>query len=110
VLEKQQQLYQQICAYELDDPSHEIGFLDHLIRAKGAKQNEIDSTSSTAPRSAATGSTSAATCRCSAAELMRPSRALPSIFNQPCPNQHHPRRRDHIAITPDGRVNFLRSS
>jgi len=37
MLEKQQQLYQQICAYELDDPSHEIGFLDHLIRAKGGK-------------------------------------------------------------------------
>ena len=35
MLEKQQQLYQRICAYELDDPSHEIGFLDHLIRANG---------------------------------------------------------------------------
>jgi hypothetical protein len=37
VLEQQKQLYQQICAYKLDDPSHEIGFLDHLIRAKGGK-------------------------------------------------------------------------
>ena len=35
MLEQQKQLYQQICAYELDDPSHEIGFLDHLIRANG---------------------------------------------------------------------------
>jgi len=35
VLEKKQQLYQRICAYELDDPSHEIGFLAHLMRANG---------------------------------------------------------------------------
>ena len=35
MLEKQQQLYQRICAYELDDPSHEIGFLAHLMRANG---------------------------------------------------------------------------
>ena len=35
VLEKQQQLYQRICAYELDDPSHDIGFLAHLMRANG---------------------------------------------------------------------------
>jgi len=38
VLEQQQQLYQRICAYELDDPSHEIGFLDHLIRAKDGQE------------------------------------------------------------------------
>ena len=30
---QQQQLYQRICAYELDDPSHEFGFLAHLMRA-----------------------------------------------------------------------------
>jgi uncharacterized protein (TIGR04222 family) len=35
MLEKQQRLYQRICAYELDDPSHEIGFLAHLMRANG---------------------------------------------------------------------------
>jgi len=35
MLEKQQQLYRRICAYELDDPSHEIGFLAHLMRANG---------------------------------------------------------------------------
>jgi len=35
MLEKQQQLYQRICAYELDDPSHEISFLAHLMRANG---------------------------------------------------------------------------
>jgi uncharacterized protein (TIGR04222 family) len=33
--EIQSQLYQRICAYELDDPSHEIGFLAHLMRANG---------------------------------------------------------------------------
>ena len=31
MLDKQQQLYQQICAYELADPSYEIGFL--VLRA-----------------------------------------------------------------------------
>ena len=31
----QQHLYQRICAYELDDSSHEIGFLVHLMRANG---------------------------------------------------------------------------
>jgi uncharacterized protein (TIGR04222 family) len=35
MLEKQQQLYQRICDYELDDPSHEVGFLAHLMRANG---------------------------------------------------------------------------
>ena len=36
MLEKQQkQLYQRICDYELDDSSHEIGFLAHLMRANG---------------------------------------------------------------------------
>ena len=35
MLEKQQQLYQRICDYQLDDPSQEIGFLSHLIRANG---------------------------------------------------------------------------
>lgn len=35
MLEKQQQLYQRICDYKLADPSHEIGFLSHLIRANG---------------------------------------------------------------------------
>ncbi|MFZ4638655.1 MAG: hypothetical protein ACOYMC_14705 [Pirellulales bacterium] len=35
MLEKQQQLYQRICHYELDDPSHEVGFLAHLMRANG---------------------------------------------------------------------------
>ena len=30
-----QQLYQRICDYELDDPSHEFGFLAHLMRANG---------------------------------------------------------------------------
>lgn len=35
MLEKQQQLYQRICDHELDDPSHEIGFLAHLMRANG---------------------------------------------------------------------------
>jgi hypothetical protein len=35
VLEKQQQLYQRICDHELDDSSHEIGFLAHLMRANG---------------------------------------------------------------------------
>jgi uncharacterized protein (TIGR04222 family) len=35
VLEIQPQLYQRICAYELNDPSHEIGFLAHLMRANG---------------------------------------------------------------------------
>jgi uncharacterized protein (TIGR04222 family) len=33
--EIQPQLYQRICAYELNDPSHEIGFLAHLMRANG---------------------------------------------------------------------------
>lgn len=32
---KQRQLYQKICAYELDDPSHEIGFVAHLMRTNG---------------------------------------------------------------------------
>ena len=32
---QQQQLYQRICDYELDDPSHEFGFLAHLMRANG---------------------------------------------------------------------------
>ena len=35
MLDKQQQLYQRICDYELDDPSHEFGFLAHLMRANG---------------------------------------------------------------------------
>jgi uncharacterized protein (TIGR04222 family) len=35
MLEKQQQLYQRIYNYELDDPRHEIGFLAHLMRANG---------------------------------------------------------------------------
>jgi hypothetical protein len=35
MLEKQQQLYQRICDYELDDPSHEFGLLAHLMRANG---------------------------------------------------------------------------
>ena len=35
MLEKQLQLYQRICAYELDDPSHEFGFLAHLMGANG---------------------------------------------------------------------------
>ena len=35
MLEKQQQLYQRICDHELDDSSHEIGFLAHLMRANG---------------------------------------------------------------------------
>jgi uncharacterized protein (TIGR04222 family) len=35
MLEKQQQLYRRICDYQLDDSSHEIGFLSHLIRANG---------------------------------------------------------------------------
>jgi uncharacterized protein (TIGR04222 family) len=30
-----QQLYQSICDYELDDSSHEFGFLAHLMRANG---------------------------------------------------------------------------
>ncbi len=29
----QQQLYQRICYYELEDSSHEFGFLAHLMRA-----------------------------------------------------------------------------
>ena len=33
--EIQSQLYQRICAYELDDPSHEFGFLAHLMGANG---------------------------------------------------------------------------
>jgi hypothetical protein len=35
MLEKQQQLYQRICDYELDDPGHEFGFLAHLMGANG---------------------------------------------------------------------------
>jgi uncharacterized protein (TIGR04222 family) len=35
MLEKQQQLYQRICDYELNDPSHEFGFIAHLMRANG---------------------------------------------------------------------------
>ncbi|MFM7733317.1 MAG: hypothetical protein ACKO6F_07645 [Cyanobium sp.] len=35
LLAEQQQLYQRICAYQLDDSSHEIGFLAHLMRANG---------------------------------------------------------------------------
>ena len=35
MLDKQQQLYQRICDYELDDPSHEFGFLAHLMGANG---------------------------------------------------------------------------
>ena len=36
MLDKQQQeLYQRICDYELDDSSHEFGFLAHLMRANG---------------------------------------------------------------------------
>jgi uncharacterized protein (TIGR04222 family) len=35
MLEKQQQLYQRICGYKLDDSSHQISFLSHLIRANG---------------------------------------------------------------------------
>ncbi len=35
MLDKQQQLYQRICDYELDDPGHEFGFLAHLMRANG---------------------------------------------------------------------------
>lgn len=35
MLERKPQLYQQICAYKLDDPSHEIGFLAQLMRANG---------------------------------------------------------------------------
>jgi uncharacterized protein (TIGR04222 family) len=35
MLDKQQQLYQRICDYKLDDPSHELGFLAHLMRANG---------------------------------------------------------------------------
>jgi hypothetical protein len=35
VPEHQPQLYQRICAYQLDDPSHEIGCLAHLMRANG---------------------------------------------------------------------------
>jgi len=31
----QQQLYQRLLAYELHDPSHAIGFLDHLMRSNG---------------------------------------------------------------------------
>jgi uncharacterized protein (TIGR04222 family) len=31
----QPQLYQRICTYELDDPSHQMGFLAHLMRANG---------------------------------------------------------------------------
>ena len=33
--EIQSQLYQRICAYELDDPSDEFGFLAHVMRANG---------------------------------------------------------------------------
>jgi uncharacterized protein (TIGR04222 family) len=35
MLDKQQQLYQRICDYELDDQSHEFGFLAHLMGANG---------------------------------------------------------------------------
>jgi len=35
MLDKQQQLYQRICDYELDDSSHEFGFLAHLMGANG---------------------------------------------------------------------------
>jgi uncharacterized protein (TIGR04222 family) len=35
VVQQEPQLYQRICAYELDDPSHEIGFLAQLMRANG---------------------------------------------------------------------------
>jgi hypothetical protein len=35
MLEKQQQLYHRICDYELGDPSHEVGFLAHLMYANG---------------------------------------------------------------------------
>jgi hypothetical protein len=38
MLEKRQQLYQRICTYKLDDLSHEIGFLGHLIRAKDGQE------------------------------------------------------------------------
>jgi uncharacterized protein (TIGR04222 family) len=35
MLDKQQQLYQRICDYKLDDSSHEFGFLAHLMGANG---------------------------------------------------------------------------
>jgi uncharacterized protein (TIGR04222 family) len=35
MLTKQQPLYQRICAYAFTDPSHEIDFLAHLMRANG---------------------------------------------------------------------------
>ena len=35
MLDSQRDLYRRIQAYELDDPSHEIGFVRHLMRQQG---------------------------------------------------------------------------